>query len=189
MAPTSFCCSISSGIYVVTAEAETGCPRPPARFPRWRVRDACSGNRAPGAATLAAIMFPSWAAEPSSDSAFPATAASQPGCASSAVFPAGARVTPPAAAVLPDPARPCCNRATRSGRGGGGRAPGNIESGHGAGVRIHWRRGTPPKLSVSESGPGGASVAGVGLFPGASVLAACSTPDSALCWPPLGAGR
>jgi hypothetical protein len=26
-------CSISSGIYVVTAEAETGCPRPPGRFP------------------------------------------------------------------------------------------------------------------------------------------------------------
>ena len=48
MAPTSFCCSISSGIYVVTAEAETGCPRPLGRFPRWRPRDASGGSGAPG---------------------------------------------------------------------------------------------------------------------------------------------
>src|ERR1017187_2261286 len=42
-------CSISSGIYVVTAEAETGCPRPPGRFPCWHARDASGGARVLGA--------------------------------------------------------------------------------------------------------------------------------------------
>jgi hypothetical protein len=41
-------CSISSGIYVVTAEAETGCPRPSGRFPCWRAREASGGSSAPG---------------------------------------------------------------------------------------------------------------------------------------------
>ena len=39
--------SISSGIYVVTAETETGCPRPPGRFPCWRPCDASGGSGAP----------------------------------------------------------------------------------------------------------------------------------------------
>ncbi len=112
----------------MAAEADTGCPRPLGRFPRWRVRDACSGQ--PGSwgrcPWLQSCSHPG-APEPFRDSAFRPRQASQPECASSAVFPAGACVTPAAAAVLPDPASPGCNRAARSGRGMAAEPPGTSD--------------------------------------------------------------
>jgi hypothetical protein len=43
-------------------------------FSRWRVRNAYSGNRAPGAGALAAIMLPSWGAGALQGLCIPATA-------------------------------------------------------------------------------------------------------------------
>jgi len=199
MAPTSFCCSISSGIYVVTAEAETGCPRPLGRFPRWRPRDACGGsgcNRAvrSGRGGGARAPIRSWhrsaihraisGAQVDAGNRW-APGIRRHGCNSAArswaAKPVGALNSATAGASLPG-----CASTVAS----------HVSNVHLAAFRIERTvklpnpgRGTPPKPPVSESGPGGASVAGVGLFPDASVLAACSAPDSALCWPPPGAGR
>ena len=64
----------------------------------------------------------------------------------------------------------------------GGRAPGNIESGHGAGARIHWRRGRHQNPRGQRIRPHRRVMAALrihgSLFPGACVLAALQRPGS-----------